>query len=78
VSLETLSILAAIYTSKVARGIEPTADEIETLTEVDVWDEELTTLERLGLLASTVGGAAPLRLTEHGERVLLDAAGRAA
>lgn len=77
-SLETLSILAAIYTSKVARGIEPTADEVETLTEVDVWDEEITRLEQEGLLATTVGGASPLRLTERGRAVLLEAAGRAA
>jgi hypothetical protein len=77
-SVETLSILAAIHTSKVARGFEPTADEVETLIEADIWDEEITRLEQEGLLATTVGGASPLRLTEHGRAVVLEAAGRAA
>jgi|GEM_PF-6750385 len=77
-SLETLAILAAIYTSKEARGIEPTADELETFIEQDIWDEEITRLEQEGLLARTVGGASPLRLTELGVTVLLNAAGRVA
>lgn len=75
-SLETLSILAAIYTSVSARGTWPTAEEVDALIGVDV--EALAELEREGLLAPGIHGKARLRLTGHGKLVLLEAAGRAA